>query len=179
MRIIRQPLKLFAEFEASSADIGIFPHPDRNTGSKELATCADFGLADANVIRAECAAHAADDFGDNKVGLFESSIVFKNLTSPRLHAAMEHCEWSFQHFRTRDQLSLPCIIWKHGLIVHKMTGSSRRAHDNFHFFPPIKGEGRIPLSIVIKARLRVRAMFRLFPLGFLISCVRIISKILR
>ena len=171
-------MKLFAEFEASSADIGIFPHPDRNTVSEELATCADFGLAAANVMRAVCAAHALDGFGD-KVGLFESSIVFKNQTIPRLHAAMEHWEWSFQHYKTRDQLSLPCIIWKHGLIVHKMTGSSSQAHDTFHFFPHINDEGRIPLSIVIKARSRVRALFRLFPLGFLISCVRLISKILR
>ena len=90
VRIIRQPLKLFAEFEASSADIGIFPHTDRNTVSEELATCADFGLADTNVMRAEYTAHAADGFGDN-VGLFDSSIIFKNHnqpTSDRCHGAL-------------------------------------------------------------------------------------------
>ena len=178
VRIIRQPLKLFAEFEASSADIGIFPHTDRNTVSEELTTCADFGLADTNVMRAEYTAHAADGFGDN-VGLFDSSIIFKNHTSPRLNAAMEHWDRSFQHYKTRDQLSLPYIIWKHGLIVHRLTGSSRQANDTFHFYPHIKGADKIPLSVVIKARSRDRAVFRLFPLGFLIRCVRLVRKILR
>ena len=178
VRVIRPTLKLFSEFEASGADLGIFPHPERNTVSEEIAACAVLGLAEEDVMRAEYEANADDGFGDD-FGLFDCSIDFKNHTSPRLHAAMEHWDRLFQHYKTRNQLSLPYIIWKYGLIVHRMAGNSRKAHDTFHFYPHIKGADTIPLSFIIKARARDWALFRLFPLEFVFRCIRLIRKISR
>jgi len=117
VRPTRSLQPLFEHFIASGADIGLYPHYARSTVSAEVTAClVRAKVEDQSRLHEELAFYKKEGFPDES-GMWEGSVIFKNHRSARLPAAM-HEWWNlYKVYESRDQFSLPFVIWKHGLTV--------------------------------------------------------------
>jgi hypothetical protein len=113
---------LFSAFIASGADLGMYRHYARSTVRDESrASVARKKVQDLGALDEEIGFYAAQGFPDSG-GMWEGSVIFKNHDSPKVLGAMEEWWALYSRFRTRDQFSLPFVIWKHGLQVFDLDG---------------------------------------------------------
>jgi len=111
---------LFAAFIDSGADLGMYRHYARASVKDEARACvARDKVANAETVEEELALYASLGFPD-KEGLWEGSVIFKNHQSPRLAKAMNEWWDLYSRFQTRDQFSLPFVIWKHELKIFNL-----------------------------------------------------------
>lgn len=116
--------RLMDAFEASGADIGLYRHYSRGSVQAEAEACVARGkVANPDSMALELRHYQNLGFPDSD-GLWEGSIIFKNHSSPMLHAAMDDWWAFYEEFETRDQFSLPVVIWKHGLRVFDLGGAT-------------------------------------------------------
>ena len=109
--------ELFLKFEASAADLAMYPHYARSTVQAEAQAClARNKVEHPERVPEELAYYEGAGFPDTG-GMWEGSVIFKNQRSQRLEAAMREWWELYSRFETRDQFSLPFVIWKHGLSV--------------------------------------------------------------
>jgi hypothetical protein len=110
---------LVAEFRASGADIGLFPHKQRFDIFEEFEFARKVGKVppdDAAKGAAQLAFYRAE--GLPEAHLFtENAIIFRRHGSPKLEAAMELWWQQMQTYTRRDQLSLPYVLFKSDLAV--------------------------------------------------------------
>jgi hypothetical protein len=118
---ILQPLGEVVEaFANSSADIGLYRHYSHHRLKDEVSMCIRRGkVQDAATAASELDHYFQEGFPDDS-GVWEGSVIFKRHDSPRLSAAMEEWWELYSRFQTRDQFSLPFVIWKHGLKVYDL-----------------------------------------------------------
>ena len=110
---------LLAEFHASGADIGLFPHKQRFDVWEEFAFAKAVGKVppeDAAKGEAQLAFYRAEGLPERHL-LTENAIIFRRHGSARLAAAMDLWWEQMQAFTRRDQLSLPYVLHKTGLKV--------------------------------------------------------------
>jgi len=108
---------LFAAFLASGADLGMYRHYARASVNDEARACiARDKVESAVAVDEELRFYESLGFPDAE-GMWEGSVIFKNHQSPKLPAAMKEWWSLYSRFRTRDQFSLPFVIWKHKLTV--------------------------------------------------------------
>lgn len=108
---------LFRRFEASGADLAMYPHYARASVRSEAQAClARNKVEHPERVPEELAYYEEAGFPDT-AGMWEGSVIFKNQRSQRLEAAMREWWELYSRFETRDQFSLPFVIWKHGLSV--------------------------------------------------------------
>lgn len=135
IRLLGPTLSLFEQLVASKAAILLFPHPTRRQVSEELeAVIQKCKVSNPICARREVATYLADGFPDN-VGLADSGVILKNHRHPDIDKAME-LWWSlFERHLSRDQLSLPYVIWKMGLDTEWYPESFRKPNIYFATYP--------------------------------------------
>ncbi len=110
---------LVAEFRASGADIGLFPHKQRFDIWEELEFTARVGKVppeDAARGRAQLDFYRAEGLPAEHP-FTENAIIFRRHGNPALEAAMELWWQQMQTYTKRDQLSLPYVLFKSDLRV--------------------------------------------------------------
>ncbi len=110
---------LIAEFRASGADIGLFPHKERGDIFEELAFGARVGKippGDVAAGEAQVARYLAEGL-PRAHRLTENAIIFRRHAAPGLGPAMELWWEELARATRRDQLSLPYVLMKSGLAV--------------------------------------------------------------
>ncbi len=115
---------LLAEFIASDADIGLFPHSARSDIFSELDFCKQVGkLApkDHALGEAQVAFYRAEGLTEEAL-LTENSVILRRhgrgeARGAALDAAMELWWEQLERFTKRDQLSLPYVLSRSGLRV--------------------------------------------------------------
>jgi hypothetical protein len=135
VRLIGDTRSLFRAFEASGAALSAHRHHRRSTVAEEVETVIAMSLvADPSAARREYDDYIADGFPDN-LGLMENGVILKNHRHPELDAAMELWWRQFSVYLTRDQLSLPYVLWKTGLSVDVIPGTFLTANPLFAHYP--------------------------------------------
>lgn len=117
--ILRDLSPLVAEFAASGAQIGLFPHKERGGIAEELA----FGLRVGKIPAAEAERGAAQIARYHAEGLPERHLFTENAILFRRHdaavaAAMDLWWAEMQAGVRRDQISLPFVLHRTGLATH-------------------------------------------------------------
>jgi len=117
VRPIQNLVPLFDAFEKSGADIGMYRHYARASVRDEAQACLHRKKVDnPEALREELNFYANAGFPDTG-GMWEGSVIFKRHSAPKLGSAMEEWWELYSRFQTRDQFSLPYVLWKHGLDV--------------------------------------------------------------
>lgn len=117
VRPIRALDSLVRHFAESGADVGFYPHYARSSVRQELEACIRRAkIDDPDTALAELESYEEAGFPD-KSGMWEGSVIIKNHRSKNLSAAMHEWWDLYSEFQTRDQFSLPFVVWKHGLTV--------------------------------------------------------------
>jgi hypothetical protein len=117
VRPIESLAPLFEAFRQSDADLGMYRHYGRGTVQEEARACLHRNkVQNPRALTKELQAYSDAGFPDTE-GMWEGSVIFKRHSSPKLGPAMEEWWELYSHFQTRDQFSLPFVIWKHGLAV--------------------------------------------------------------
>ena len=117
VRPIESLVPLFEAFSESGADVGMYRHYARASVHEEARACLHRNKIDnPAALKEELKLYDSAGFPDTG-GMWEGSVIFKRHDSPGLSAAMEEWWELYSRFETRDQFSLPFVIWKHGLSV--------------------------------------------------------------
>ncbi len=152
IRLLGETAPLFDELERSQAALAAYRHPLRRTVAEEAQAVIEIGkVRDSQRVREEVSRYMADGFPDN-IRLIETTIVLKNHRAPSLDAAMELWWNLFRDYLTRDQLSLPYVIWRTGLAVHLLPGTFREPNPFFAIYPHYRAKNVSPLYVHVAAR---------------------------
>lgn len=117
IRPVASLLPLLESFDTSGAEIGLYRHYSRNSVRSEARACLERNKVEhPEAVEPELRFYESEGFPDED-GLWEGSIILKRHDSTKLDAAMAEWWELYSRFQTRDQFSLPYIIWKHGLQV--------------------------------------------------------------
>jgi len=142
VRPIRSLAPLVSHFALTGADIGLYPHYARSTVRQELDACVRRAKIDhPEAAVEEYARYEQAGFPDES-GMWEGSVIIKNHSSKKLSLAM-HDWWDlYSEFQTRDQFSLPFVIWRHDLAVADLDDES---FGREHYFLRVQhsSEGRM------------------------------------
>lgn len=144
IRLLGDLSGFLAPFYESNADLGLFKHPLRSSVHDEVLACLKSSkIKDKIKLKSELFFYREDGFPDN-VGLIEATILIKNHRGSGLDQAME-LWWSlFEKYGTRDQLSLPYVIWKTNVSCFYQLGSFRDSNPYFGIYTH-RGDSRAPL----------------------------------
>lgn len=112
IRLLGITSDFFLEFISSGATLGLFRHPIRQSVHEEAATCLKLGKCnDPNMLTEELEYYKQQGFVD-AAGLVETGIILKNYHKADLDECMQLWWQLFSKFGTRDQISLPYVLWK-------------------------------------------------------------------
>ena len=118
----------------NGAALGVFPHSRRSNVASEIEACiAEGKVSDAKSLRLEGQEYVDDGFNDD-LGLVETTILLKNHHASQLDAAMRLWNGLYQRHLSRDQVSLPYVLWKTGIPVmwHDWTFREPNPHFSVH-----------------------------------------------
>ena len=117
IRPVAPLLPLLEYFDKSDGDIGLYRHYSRHSVRSEAQACLKRNKVEhPEAVEPELSFYESEGFPDED-GLWEGSIIVKRHDSTKLDAAMAEWWELYSRFQTRDQFSLPYIIWKHRLNV--------------------------------------------------------------
>ena len=142
VRPIRSLEPLVAHFAGTGADLGFYPHYARSSVREELEACVRRAKIDhPETALAEYARYEQAGFPDRS-GMWEGSVVIKNHNSKKLSLAMHEWWDLYSEYQTRDQFSLPFVIWRHDLNVANL---DREPFGREHYFLRVQhsSEGRM------------------------------------
>jgi len=143
---------LFESFAKSGADVGLYRHYSRQSVQAEAEACLARGkVDDPESVDAELNFYEAQGFPDSD-GLWEGSIIFKRHNSEKLQPAMVDWWNLYSRFQTRDQFSLPFIIWKHDLEVFDLGEGSSGVEKPFVHLQHAHAQLRHQLARYLQAR---------------------------
>lgn len=144
VRLLGKTSEVFDDFYSLNNCLGLFRHPLRSTVQEEAETCLRSGkIKDSEYLEMELERYRQDGFSDD-VGLLEAGIILKNHRHPDLDRTMECWLASFARSRTRDQISLPYVLWKTGAACMYQTYSFRDANPYFGLYVH-KNDHRAPM----------------------------------
>ncbi len=143
IRLLGDIKPVFNEFIASKACLGLFKHPLRTSVQEEVEACLKAAkLVRTDRLKKELSFYQQEDFPDN-VGLFEAGVMLRNHRHPDINPSM-NCWWSlYQQFGSRDQFSLPYVIWKTGVPCAYHPYSFRDPNPYFGIYTH-RGDDRAP-----------------------------------
>lgn len=141
IRVLGAVSELARRFADKNAALGVYPHPRRKTVAEEAEACISSGkVDDPDVVRQELEYYRAQGFPDEQ-GLIEATVLFKNHAEPKLDESMS-AWWSlYQRFGSRDQFSLPFVLWKTRASVYRMPTSFRDPNPHFGIYPHFAAKG--------------------------------------
>lgn len=160
IRLLGETAPLFEELEKNGAALAAYPHPLRSTVAEELEAVLALGRTrNPEAARGELRGYLAQGFPDT-IRLIETGVMLRDHRAAEFDPAME-LWWSlFREYQTRDQLSLPYVIWKTGLRVHLMEGSFRHPNPFFGLYPHVGEKGVNPRYADAAARSYSSRWFR-------------------
>ncbi|SFN31765.1 glycosyltransferase domain-containing protein [Dokdonella immobilis] len=135
VRILGPSSRLLSKFLQTGTAVGLYRHSKRDCVRSEVATCIKMGkVDDARRIEEELNTYLSEGFPDRQ-GLVEATVLLKNHAHPELDSAMELWWNLYSRYGTRDQISLPYVLWKTGLPHHWNPGSFRDENPYFGVYP--------------------------------------------
>jgi hypothetical protein len=134
--------------------MSIAPHPERNCLYDEMQACIEVGKDNALVMRKQIELIRQSGF-PQKHGLFENNIIFRQHNNPKLIKVMADWWWWIENHSRRDQLSLTYILWKQGMNVEPLAGTTYRNGSKVAF---VYGKNHVtPEELIVQAeRHRIR-----------------------
>ncbi len=152
IRILGNLRQLFEAFLATNAGLGVYRHPLRSTVADEAHACLVSGKISAiDMLQQELQSQKDDGFKDD-IGLIEATIMMKNHHDQRMRLAMQLWQDRFESFGTRNQLSLPYVIWKTGVTCLYQDHNFREKNRYFGLYPHMKAHNVNPHYVVTAAR---------------------------
>jgi hypothetical protein len=139
IRLLGAASNLLRSLLASGKALGIYRHPRRGSVAEEVAACVERGKT--AMAHREFADYREDGFTDRH-GLAEAGVLLRNHGHRDLGAAMA-LWWSlFERYKSRDQFSLPYVLWKTGLPCEWHERSFRDSNPYFGLYPHV-GAGHV------------------------------------
>lgn len=132
--ILKDLSPLLAEFEASGAEIGLFPHKQRANIAEELEYGIEVGRIPPDAVekgREQLRFYAEEGLPADHV-FTENAILFRDHRGTRVAEAMELWWEQLERFTRRDQLSLPYVLHKTGLRPHVWDWNYKFENPYFH-----------------------------------------------
>jgi hypothetical protein len=136
----------------SNAALGLFKHPKRGSVAAEIAACVEHGkttVSERN--REELSDYRLDGFTDQQ-GLVEATVLLKNHRHLALDRAMSLWWTLFERYESRDQFSLPYVLWKTGVPYVWQARSFRDPNPYFGIYPHAGAKGVSPMFTYLSAR---------------------------
>ena len=145
--------ELFEPFLTANVALGLCPHALRSSVEEEAHWCSSIGkISDPERATRELNRYRAEGFADDQ-GLYETTILLRNHRAPLLDSAMALWAELFAHFQTRDQLSLPFVLWRTGVGVMERPELTFRVENTFFArYPHIAAADVNPLYAHVNAR---------------------------
>lgn len=152
IRILGGLRHLFDDFQATGRALRLFSHPLRSTVRSEIEACIKGGkVSDIYRLQAELETYLADGFTDAS-GLVEATILMKNHSARDMDLAMRLWWDLYQRHESRDQVSLPYVLWKTGVSCTYHEFSFRQPNPYFGLYPHWKATKVPPLYTHLSAR---------------------------
>lgn len=121
IQITKDLFPLITQFQQSGAAFGCLKHPQRGSVSEEAEACLrlnKFTDTDKRNINFQLAGYYRDGFPKNHP-LFAAGVLFRKHSSDKLLDEAMSLWWDEIRRKTsRDQISLPYVLWKTGLKYH-------------------------------------------------------------
>ena len=141
IRVLSNVSGFFKRLQGTDAALGLYGHPARKTVSEEVAQCAQRGqVASEAAATAELEAYRRQGFPDDG-GLIEASILLRDHRHPELGAAMRQWWELFETYQSRDQFSLPFVLWKTKVPRIVFPESFRDPNPYFGCYPHVRTIG--------------------------------------
>jgi len=115
-----------------SRKLSIAPHPERDCLYDEFAECIVLGKDKKDVMERQKVLIEKDGFPE-KMGLFETNVVFREHHEDKIIAVMKDWWWWVKNYSRRDQLSLTYVLWKHGMTIKPLSDKTYRNSDKIEF----------------------------------------------
>lgn len=118
--------------------MGIHYHKERDCIYDEVSAIEHYKKADIKLVKKQIQEYKAGGMPAH-FGLFENSIIIRDHHNERIHVLMREWWAEYLKFPTRDQLSLPFLVWKNGIpdsdiyiLGHSINDNPRFNRDVFH-----------------------------------------------
>jgi hypothetical protein len=135
IRILKDMSGMFKEFMQGEALLGVFKHSRRKTVCDEINYCLEVGKFDkAFLAFSELKEYEEDGFTDD-IPLIEATIILKKDQHPKLKSAMNLWYEKYSKFQSRDQFSLPYVIWRTDIKIKFFSFNFREENDFFGVYP--------------------------------------------
>ncbi len=111
--LVRNSLEPYvSKVQRAEADLGVFPHPERNSYEEEAAACIRKGKDSEEIIQAqlECYKTQYDIKAINDQPLLAMGVFIANLKSETCRLFFDCWREEYQRFSRRDQLSAPFAL---------------------------------------------------------------------
>ena len=95
-----------------NAAFAVHYHSNRDCIFDEAVSIEHFKRADKNEVDIQLNSYSSEGFPKH-YGLYENSILIRKHNDSEIKKIMEEWWAEYNHFPTRDQLSLPYVVWKH------------------------------------------------------------------
>ena len=124
---------LWQQALGGSAHMAAFVHPHRTCLYEEVTDCLQNGRDRADALEAQAAEYRRQGMPE-KLGLIETSVLWRKHHAPSVIGAMELWWQELSTRSHRDQVSLPYVLWRKNFTLNKLDYAA--AHDrNFLHFP--------------------------------------------
>ncbi|WP_168184092.1 glycosyltransferase domain-containing protein [Pseudoruegeria sp. SK021] len=148
----------FDDVFGSAENMIVYTHPDRDTIATEAEVILQSGRAKAlDKVEGEVAGYFADGFPDDQ-GLIHTAILMRRHMEPEVIAAMELWWELLAKGSTRDQLSLPYVLWKQKLPVRVLSPDFTLGSPYFLRYPHWQTSGRRGRALVWAAQRKARGL---------------------
>ena len=138
IRLLYSPRELLERFCRKDVALGLFRHPQRSSVADEVTECVRRKqVRDASTAIAELQNYRAEGF-DDSLGLMEAGVILRNHRHPELDRAMRDWWRLFEKYQSRDQFSLPFVLWKNNVPHTIFEESFRLPNPYFGWYPHIK-----------------------------------------
>lgn len=134
----------------SVADIALYQHPYRDCSFAEAQECAAIGHDWLWRIKAQMESYRRQGYPE-AAGLFEATVLIRAHHKASICALM--ADWWTEYVRgvRRDQISLPFLLWKHGVQVCNLGVSDFRV--THHNFARCEHKRSRPLSVAVRRQI--------------------------
>lgn len=162
IRLVADPSRLFDKYLATGV-VAIPRHRERDCAYAEAEYCVRLGMCQRDEIERQLQAYRADGF-PLRYGMTENSIILRNHRSGSLVELMEAWWQAYIEGGKRDQLSLPYLVWKHGIEIADLAEGVRVDDSIFRIGFHRKNESlpwAAKLGLYLRSRRHLRWYYRM------------------
>jgi hypothetical protein len=118
LRVLGDIAPLVRQFVESQAPLALIRHPDRSDIRQEAERCIELKKVrpeEVAILRRQVDSYIAEGLPENHV-LTENNVIFFRHGHPLLAGIMRDWWHEFRSHAKRDQISLPYVLWKNGVV---------------------------------------------------------------